>query len=129
MPVYAFPGQEGALLKFKPRYDHYIGGAWVPPTSGVYFDVVSPTNGAVFTQAARGDAADIDLALDAAHLAAEKWGKTSATERANILLKMADVMTANTELLAWVETTDNGKVRRGVRGEEGGGRLTLGRCA
>ena len=77
--------------------------------SGEYFDVVTPTTGKKFTQCARGAAKDIELALDAAHAAADAWGKTSATERAGILLKIASIIQANNELLAYVETCDNGK--------------------
>ena len=77
--------------------------------SGEYFDVVTPTTGKKFTQCARGAAKDIELALDAAHAAADAWGKTSATERAGILLQIASIIQANNELLAYVETCDNGK--------------------
>jgi aldehyde dehydrogenase len=77
--------------------------------SGQYFDVVTPTTGKVFTKAARGDAADIELALDAAHAAAEAWGKTSPQIRAGVLLKIADIIRKNNELLAYIETVDNGK--------------------
>lgn len=87
----------------------YINGAWVPPKNGQYFDVVTPTTGAVFSKAARGDAADIEVALDAAHAAADKWGTTSPAQRASVLLKIAAVMQANLDTLAYVETVDNGK--------------------
>ncbi|MFX7988728.1 aldehyde dehydrogenase family protein, partial [Acinetobacter baumannii] len=73
------------------------------------FDVISPINGKVYTQAARSTAADIDKALDAAHAAAAKWAATPAAERANILLKIADRIEQNLELLAVTETWDNGK--------------------
>jgi len=87
----------------------YIGGKWVPAVSGEYFDVVTPTTGKKVTQCARGAAADIELALDAAHAAAEAWGHTSATTRASILQKIAGIIRDNNELLAYVETIDNGK--------------------
>jgi aldehyde dehydrogenase len=109
---YAFPGQSGALHQYQKQYDHYIGGQWVAPANGEYFDVVSPVNGSVYTKAARGTAADIDKALDAAHAAADAWGKTSPTERSNILLQIAERIDANKELLAYVETIDNGKAIR-----------------
>ncbi|MDE2240586.1 MAG: aldehyde dehydrogenase family protein [Rhodospirillales bacterium] len=96
-------------FSFKPRYDNFINGKFTPPLSGQYFDNVSPITGRVFTQAARSNEADINLALDAAHAAAEAWGKRPPAERAQILLKMADKMEQNLDLLAYVETVDNGK--------------------
>ena len=107
--IYAHPNTIGAPLKFKAKYDNFIGGKWVAPTKGVYFDVVTPITGKPYTQAARSSAEDIELALDAAHAAADRWGKTSAAERGNILLKIADRLEANLELLAYAETVDNGK--------------------
>ncbi|CAM4041885.1 aldehyde dehydrogenase family protein [Roseateles saccharophilus] len=109
MTVYAAPGQAGAKIAYKPRYDNFIGGKFVPPVEGQYFDVISPINGRVYTQAARSGAADIDKALDAAHAAAAGWAATPAAVRANILLKIADRIDANLELLAYAETVDNGK--------------------
>lgn len=110
--VYAFPNTDGALVNFKERYDNYIGGKWTPPVKGQYFDNVTPVTGKVFTQAARSTEEDIELALDAAHEAREAWGKTSATERSNILLKIADRIEQNLEMLAVAETWDNGKAVR-----------------
>ena len=107
--IYAAPGAPGAIHTFKARYDNFIGGEWLAPAKGEYFDVISPVNGKPYTQAARSTAEDIELALDAAHAAADKWGRTSAGERANVLLKVADRLEANLELLAWAETVDNGK--------------------
>ena len=109
MTVYAAPGAAGAKIAYKAQYNNFIGGQFVAPVKGQYFDVISPVNGKVYTQAARSTAEDIDLALDAAHAAADAWGKTSATERSNILLKIADRLEANLELLAYAETVDNGK--------------------
>ena len=107
--IYAQPNTSGAPLQFKAKYDNFIGGKFVAPTKGVYFDVVTPITGKPYTQAARSSAEDIELALDAAHAAADRWGKTSAAERGNILLKIADRLEANLELLAYAETVDNGK--------------------
>ncbi|HSI95577.1 MAG: aldehyde dehydrogenase [Methylophilaceae bacterium] len=107
--IYAFPGQAGAKVQYKAKYDNFIGGKWVPPVEGQYFDVVTPVTGKAYTQAARSGAADVELALDAAHAAADKWGKTAPGERSNILLKIADRLEANLELLAYAETVDNGK--------------------
>ncbi|KYH44336.1 aldehyde dehydrogenase [Branchiibius sp. NY16-3462-2] len=115
MTVYAAPGQEGSPVTYKSRYDNYIGGQWVPPVKGQYFENVSPVNGKVFCEVARSTADDIEKALDAAHAAAPAWGKTSVAERSNILNKIADRIEANLELLAVGETWDNGKpVREGL---------------
>ena len=90
MTVYAAPGAAGAKITYKPRYDNFIGGKFVPPVKGQYFDVITPVSGKVYTQAARSTAEDIELALDAAHAAADACGKTDVTTRSNILLKIAD---------------------------------------
>ena len=110
--IYANPGQPGAVVTFKERYGNFIGGQWVEPVNGRYMDNISPVNGQVFCQVPRSDAADIELALDAAHAAKAAWGKTSVTARANILLKIADRIEANLEKLAVAETWDNGKAVR-----------------
>ena len=109
MTVYAAPGQPGSPMAYKSRYDNYIGGQYVPPSGGQYFENITPITGQVFCEVARGNAADVELALDAAHAAAPAWGATSPTERANILLKIADRMEANLEALAVAETWENGK--------------------
>jgi aldehyde dehydrogenase len=97
------------IPKFKEQYNNYIGGEWVAPKGGEYFDVISPVDGKVFTKVARSQAEDIELALDAAHKAFEQWSQTSVTERSNILWKIADRMEENLEYLARIETWDNGK--------------------
>ena len=97
---------------FKQKYGNYIGGDWREPVSGRYFDNTTPVTGGVLCQIARSEAADVELALDAAHAAKEKWGRTSSTERANILMKIAQRMEDNIELLAKAETWDNGKPLR-----------------
>jgi aldehyde dehydrogenase len=101
--------------ELKSRYEHFIGGEWVTPNSNEYFDNISPVDGQVMSTAARGNKADIELALDAAHKAFETWSKTSAAARSNVLLKIADIMEENAELLARVETLDNGKALRETR--------------
>ncbi len=93
----------------KSKFDNFIGGKWVAPVRGQYFDNVSPVTGNVLCQCARSTSEDIELALDAAHAAREKWGQTSPTDRSNILLKIADRMEARLADLALVETLDNGK--------------------
>lgn len=110
--IYANPNTEGAVINFKEKYDNFIGGEWVAPVKGVYFDNVSPVNGKVFTKAAKSSAEDIELALDAAHKAKDAWGKTSAAERAKILNKIADRIEENLEMIAVAETWDNGKAVR-----------------
>ena len=99
----------------KGRYDNFINGNWTPPTEGRYFDNRSPIDGSVVCEVARSTAADIELALDAAHQAREAWARTSPTERSNILLRMADRMEKNLEALAFAETIDNGKPIRETR--------------
>jgi acyl-CoA reductase-like NAD-dependent aldehyde dehydrogenase len=85
-----------------------------PPVEGQYFDNVSPVTGKPFCQIARSGAADIELALDAAHKAAkDAWGRTSVTERSNILLKIADRIEANLE---------NARRRRDLGQRQGGAR-------
>ena len=101
----------GAKTKspFKPRYENFIGGEWVAPLGGRYFDNTSPITGQKITEVPRSQKEDIDLALDAAHKAKDAWGKTSTTARAIILNKIADRMEENLDLLALAETWDNGK--------------------
>ena len=94
---------------FRAQYGNYIGGKFVEPVSGRYFDNTSPVNGQVLCQIPRSDEADIELALDAAHGAAPGWGRTSPADRAAVLLKIADVIERNLEALAVAETWDNGK--------------------
>ena len=94
---------------FPAKFDNFIGGKWVAPRSGRYFDNISPINGKVVGQIARSDADDIELALDAAHAAKDGWAKTSPADRARVLLRIADVMEQNLALLATAETWDNGK--------------------
>ncbi|CCD91167.1 aldehyde dehydrogenase [Bradyrhizobium sp. ORS 375] len=94
---------------FAARYDNFIGGAWKAPSAGKYFDNISPITGQPVCQIARSDASDIEAALDAAHAAKDGWARTSVTERALILNRIADRMEANLAKLALAETWDNGK--------------------
>ncbi|MEC7258200.1 MAG: aldehyde dehydrogenase family protein, partial [Pseudomonadota bacterium] len=82
--------QAAYTAPFKTRYDNFIGGRFVAPVEGAYFDNITPITGQVVCQVARSGAADVDLALDAAHAAKEAWGRTAPAERANLLLKIAD---------------------------------------
>ncbi|MFM5906022.1 MAG: aldehyde dehydrogenase [Novosphingobium sp.] len=97
------------LAPFAGTYDNFIGGKWVAPRAGRYFDNVSPITGKPVCKVARSDADDIELALDAAHAAKTAWGRTSPAERSLILYRVADRMEANLEKLALAETWDNGK--------------------
>ncbi len=93
----------------RPKYDNYIGGDWVPPADGEYFNNLTPISGVPLCEVARSKAADVEKALDAAHAAKAAWGKTSPAERASILNKIADRIEERLEVLAMVETLDNGK--------------------
>src|SRR5690242_12234680 len=109
MARYAAPGQDGSLVSYQDRYDHWIGGDYVAPAGGEYFENPTPVTGQPFTEIARGTAADVERALDAAHGAAPAWGHTSVTERANLLNRIADRMEQNLEALAVAEVWENGK--------------------
>ncbi|QUD89635.1 aldehyde dehydrogenase [Phenylobacterium montanum] len=101
--------QLGKDILMRPKYDNFIGGDWVAPVQGRYFDNVTPISGKVICQIARSTAEDIELALDAAHKAKVAWGRTSTAERALILNRIADRMESRLSSLALVETLDNGK--------------------
>ena len=103
------PGSAGSAVSFANRYENFIGGEWVAPVNGRYFENITPVTGAVFCEIPRSDQADIELALDAAHAAAPGWGKTSVAERSQLLIRMADRMEQNLLMLAVAETWDNGK--------------------
>ncbi|MCL2385420.1 MAG: aldehyde dehydrogenase family protein, partial [Alphaproteobacteria bacterium] len=96
-------------IAIRPHYDNFIGAQWVPAVKGQTFENISPINGRVVSTIARSTAEDIELALDAAHAAREAWGRTSPAERSNILLRIADRIEQKLDLLAMVETIDNGK--------------------
>ncbi|MDC9724511.1 MAG: aldehyde dehydrogenase [Gammaproteobacteria bacterium] len=110
--IYSNPGTEGSVVSFKERYGNYINGEWTSPVKGEYFTNVTPVTGEEFCEIPRSTEEDINLALDAAHAAKDAWGKTSVTERSNILLKIADRIEQNLEMLAVAETWDNGKAVR-----------------
>ena len=112
MTVYPNPGTAGSSVKFREQYDNYIGGDWVAPVDGEYFDNITPVTGETFCRVARGKEADINLALDAAHKAAPAFGKTSVAERALMLHRIADRMEEHLEDIAVAETWENGKAVR-----------------
>ncbi|HEX5565960.1 MAG TPA: aldehyde dehydrogenase family protein [Streptomyces sp.] len=107
--VYAQPGTDGSIVGFARRYDNFIGGDWVAPVEGRYFENITPVTGKVFCEAARSTAADVELALDAAHAAAERWGSTPVAERSRVLSRIADRIEENLEKIAVAETWENGK--------------------
>ena len=109
MTTYARPGTEGALMSFESRYANYMGGEWVAPIGGEYFDNPTPVTGQIFCEIPRSTEADIEKALDAAHAAAPAWGRTSPGERAVILNRIADRIEENLEAIALAESWDNGK--------------------
>src|SRR5690625_2872338 len=109
MTVYARPGSAGALMSYESRYGNFVGGQWVAPVGGEYFENATPVTGQPFCDIPRSTAADIDKALDAAHAAAPAWGKTSPAERAAVLNRIADRIDENREPLAVAEVWDNGK--------------------
>src|SRR5699024_9352307 len=106
---YNNPNTDGAVVNFQERYDNFIGGEYIPPKNGQYFENVTPVTGEVFCEIASSTKEDVELAVDAAHKAKDAWGKTSVTERANMLNKIADRIEENLEMLAVAETWDNGK--------------------
>ncbi|QFU86132.1 aldehyde dehydrogenase family protein [Amycolatopsis sp. YIM 10] len=109
MTRYAAPNTEGSVVNYETRYDHYIGGEYVAPAKGQYFENPSPITGKAFTEIARGTADDIEKALDAAEGAAPAWARTSPEDRAGVLLKIADRMEQNLEKIAVAESWENGK--------------------
>jgi aldehyde dehydrogenase len=109
MTIYPSPGSADSPISVESRYGNFIGGEWLPPSKGDYFENPSPVNGKSFTEIARSTGEDVELALDAAHAAKRGWGRTSVAERALILNKIADRIEQNLEMLAIAETWDNGK--------------------
>jgi aldehyde dehydrogenase len=106
---YSRPNSSGAKVSFESRYDNFIGGQWVRPVRGQYFENITPVTGKPFCEVARSTEEDVNLALDAAHGARAAWGRMAAAQRAVILNKVADAMEQNLEMLAVAETWDNGK--------------------
>jgi aldehyde dehydrogenase len=112
MTIYAPPGSPDSLVTVQDRYGHFIGGNWVEPKKGDYFENISPVTGRAFCEVGRGTEEDIEAALDAAHAAAPAWGRTSLGERSLILNRIADRIEENLEALAVAETWENGKAVR-----------------
>ena len=109
MTRFAAPGQPDALMAYQARYDHWIGGEYAAPERGGYFENPTPVTGQTFCEVARGTAADVERALDAAHAAAPAWGRTAPAQRAEVLNKIADRMEQHLSELALAESWENGK--------------------
>lgn len=107
--VYAAPGQRGSIADYRPRYGHYIGGEFVEPIKGQYFENITPVTGKPFTEVGRGTVEDVDRAVDVAWKAFESWKRTTPAERSVILNKIADRIEQNLERIAVAETWENGK--------------------
>jgi aldehyde dehydrogenase len=107
--TYGAPGVSGSPVALRERYDNFIGGEWIAPTTGEYRGNVTPSTGEVFCEVAHSGAKDIELALDAAHAAKEEWGQRSPAERAAVLNDVADAIDENAEMLAVAESYENGK--------------------
>ncbi|PXX70922.1 aldehyde dehydrogenase [Nocardia tenerifensis] len=113
--IYARPGSDAGIVSYATRYDNFIDGDWAAPIEGRYFDNASPVDGETFCTVARSSAADIDLALEAAHAATDRWAATSPAQRAAVLEHIADRIERSLEPLAVAETWDNGKPIRETR--------------
>jgi len=109
------PDTYGTAIELKTEYGNFIGGDWKAPVDGEYFDNITPVTGQLLTRHARSSEKDIELALDAAHKAAPKWSATAPAERARLLFRIADIIESNLEMLATIETWDNGKPIRETR--------------
>ncbi|MGA2453105.1 MAG: aldehyde dehydrogenase family protein [Solirubrobacteraceae bacterium] len=107
--VFAAPGQPGSVVDLKSRYDNFIGGEWVPPSTGEYRENLTPATAEPFCEVAHSTPADIERALDAAHAAKAGWGAKSPADRAAVLDAIADAMQENLEMLAVAESWENGK--------------------
>ncbi|WP_457610961.1 aldehyde dehydrogenase family protein [Lutibacter sp.] len=98
--------------KFKEKYGNFINGKFVDPVGGEYFENNSPIDNSLIAKYPRSKKEDVDNAVTAANAAKDAWGNTSAAERAALLNKVADIIEANLEEFALVETCDNGKAIR-----------------
>jgi aldehyde dehydrogenase len=107
--TFTAPGEPGSPVELKDRYENFIGGRWIPPTTGEFSENLTPRTGEPFCEVAHSGEQDIELALDAAHAAKDDWGNRSPAERAAVLNKVADAIEENLEMLAVAESYDNGK--------------------
>ena len=107
--AYVAPGESGSPVELKERYENFIGGEWIAPSTGEYRENLTPSTGEPFCEVAHSGAQDIELALDAAHAAKDEWGGRSPAERASVLNAVADAIEQNLEMLAVAESYENGK--------------------
>ena len=107
--TFAAPGESGSPVGLRERYENFVGGEWVAPTTGEYRENLTPSTGEPFCEVAYSGARDIELALDAAHAAKDEWGGRSPAERAAVLNQVADRIEENLEMLAVAESYENGK--------------------
>jgi aldehyde dehydrogenase len=107
--TYEAPGQPGSPVELAERYENFIGGEWMPSTTGEYRENLTPCTGEPFCEVAHSGAQDVELALDAAHAAKDGWGQRSPADRAAVLNAVADAMEQNLEMLAVAESYENGK--------------------
>ena len=107
--VFDSPGEPGSPVELKDRYENFIGGEWIAPTTGEFSENLTPSTGEPFCEVAHSGDQDIELALDAAHAAKDAWGARSPAERAAVLNAVADAIEENLEMLAVAESYDNGK--------------------
>ena len=96
-------------VKLQDCYKLFIGGEWVPASDGATLKSYCPADGSVLASFADASKEDVDKAVAAARKAFETWSQTSPKERAAVLNKIADIIEANKEELAMVESLDNGK--------------------
>ncbi|MGB0990052.1 MAG: aldehyde dehydrogenase family protein, partial [Halarcobacter sp.] len=101
-----------AKPEFKAQYENFIGGQWIAPKSGEYFENISPVDGEVLTKIPRSNEQDVEAAVQAAKTAFETFKHSTVVERSTMLNKVADAIEANLERLAIAETLDNGKTVR-----------------
>lgn len=116
--IYDNPNEKNSKIHFKAKYENFIGGEWIAPKKGEYFENISPVNGQVFCRVPRSSSEDVEMALDAAHRAKGKWAHTSVADRSKILHQIADIMEENLEMIAVAETWDNGKPIRETIGAD-----------
>ena len=91
------------------RLGNFIGGSFVAPHSGAYFDDINPSTEGAIAEVPDSDARDIDDAVRAAREAFPGWSRTPAAERSRLLLKIADLIEKNFDELAQLEADDSGK--------------------
>lgn len=105
-------------LQLQDKYKLYINGEWRDASDGATIKTYNPSNGDLLAEIADATNSDVDEAIASAREAFKTWGKTTPAERAAVLNKIADIIDENAELLATVETMDNGKPIRETTGAD-----------